>query len=735
MAGPGSALAQDRNNTANFSNTAAYIGDVLSNTSIIRNNAPGTWAGDVVTNAGTVENNAGATWQGRVISNTLTVGNFGTWLDGEVIDNQFNIFNHVGATWHGDVLAIGGDAAMFNWGNWYGDIHDNLGTVYNDGVWTGDILDNHSDMVNGLDSNYQSLWVGDVLGNSSYILNYLSGRWEGDVVDNAGDIANYADWTGDLTNRGRIINFGVWTGNIVHTGTFFWAENQIIGNVDNRGWMQLYGDLDVSGLLTSSGRLQFTYDAGLQTLNTGSALFTPTSSYEIDVTALGGSDLTIVEGAASLGGTVLVKASTTGGGTFDEQKSYTILTAGSLTGTFAGVTTDLAYLSPHLSYDTNNVYLGLQRNDVGFAAIDTQGNQTAVGAAVEALDPTNPIYDAVLWLTPAEAQDAFDQLSGEAYGAAGNAAIQRAGLIEAVVLARLDGANAALGDSGEAVSGYAGGMPQQGSASGSGVWATAYGASMSKADGIAALDERTGGMVIGADGLLGDWRLGALLQLGATSTAVEALNTRIDSADYGAGFYAGTSWGATQLSLGGAYTLHDTDSSRSVDFSGFSDSLSASYKAHTAQVFAELSHEFELGPASLTPYLGLTQVRYASDSFVEEGGAAALGQAARVVDATFATLGLRIDRSFLVGDDMLLTARASLGWRHGSSSNPDSTSALAGAPAFVVSTASAARDLAVLSAGLSLDINATSTINLSYDGQLGGDSQTHALKASWAMQF
>lgn len=752
----GGAMAQDLTNVAPFTNSTPYNGNVLSNTSTITNNtATGYWSGNIVTNAGTITNDAAATWQGTVLSNSSQLANYGFWLDGDIAlntavirnfagaswagditENRSQIFNHLGATWQGDILTIGSSGTQYNWGNWLGDIWDNAGTVYNDGDWTGDILDNRKDIVNGLDPNYSSLWVGDVLGNSSYILNYLNGRWQGDVIDNAGDIANYADWTGDLTNRGRVINFGVWTGNVVQTSTFFWAENQIVGNFDNRGQLQLIGDLDITGLLTNSGRLQLTHDTGLQTLSVGSALFTPTSSYEIDVTAIGGNDGMIVTGAASLGGSVQVTTSTTGGGTFDEQKSYIILSAGSLSGSFSAVTTDLAFLSPHLSYDANNVILGLRRNDVGFAATGATGNQVDVGAAVQALGASNPIYDAVLWLTPAQAQNAFDQLSGEAIGSSGRAAIEGASLVGGLALSRLDQADSALGDTGDAVSGYAGTTLPLGNAQGEqAVWARAYGAGAKSSGGVGALNAQAGGLVLGTDGLLGGWRLGALLHLGATANSVPALNATINSTDYGTGLYAGSSWGATSLSLGGIYTLHDTQSSRTVAFPGFTDTLSAGYQANTAQAFAELSHEFDLGEISLTPYAGLSQVRYASNGFSERGGPAALTQPAQVLDATFVTLGLNADRSFVVGGDMLLMARASLGWRHGFASNPASANVLIGAPAFAVTAAPAASDLALFSAGLTLDVNAATNLDLSYDGQFSRDTQTHAIKATWAVQF
>lgn len=730
-------MAQDRTNVAPFANSGPYSGDVLSNTESISNNtAAGHWRGNVVTNAGAITNNAEATWQGGVIDNTGNIENHGIWLDGEITENRHKILNRDGATWRGDTLAIGASGSQLNWGNWVGNVGVNKGVVYNDGVWTGDVLDNRKDIANGLDSNHTGLWIGDVLGNSSFIANYSHGRWQGDVVDNAGDIANYADWTGDLTNRGRIINYGTWTGNVVHTSTFFWAQNQIVGNFDNRGQLQLLNNLDVSGLLTNSGRLQLTLNAGLQTLSVGSALFAPTSLYEIDVTAMGGSDRIVVAGAANLGGTVLVKATTAGGGTFDEQKSYTILSAGKLSGTFDSVSTDLTFLSPHLSYDAGHVYLGLRRNDVGFDATGATGNQVGVGAAVEALGPTSAIYDAVLWLTPEQAQAAFDQLSGEVYDSADVTAVQNAGMINGMIQSRINQAFDALGDTSYAVSSYAGDIfSLEESQQEIGLWARFYGAGASSSEGAAPLHAVAGGMVMGADSMLGDWRLGAMLQFGATGSAVPLLNSTVSSADYGVGVYAGRRWGATQLSLGGVVTLHDTKSARDVTFLGFSNSVTAAYLAGTGQAFAELSHKFDLGIVSVMPYAGLAQVRYATAGIVETGGPAAVTRAGQVVDATFATLGLGAQRSFVVGEDMLLTARASLGWRHGFISDPGSVNALAGAPSFGVTGTQIASDLAVFNAGLTLDVTASTNLDLAYDAQIGRHTQSHALKATWATQF
>jgi hypothetical protein len=65
-------------------------------------------------------------------------------------------------------------------------------------------------------------------------------------------------------------------------------------------------------------------------------------------------------------------------GTYALQTKYTILTAGTaVTGTFAGATSSLAFLTPVLSYDAKDVYLTLVRA-VNFGEVVRGGNAGAV---------------------------------------------------------------------------------------------------------------------------------------------------------------------------------------------------------------------------------------------------------------------------------------------------------------------------------------------------------------------
>jgi outer membrane autotransporter protein len=193
--------------------------------------------------------------------------------------------------------------------------------------------------------------------------------------------------------------------------------------------------------------------------------------------------------------------------------------------------------------------------------------------------------------------------------------------------------------------------------------------------------------------------------------------------------------GDTRLSLGATYTRHDIVSSRQVVLPDFSNDLSADYAAGTTQVFGKLSQTFHLPGLSLTPYGSFNYVSHATDSFHETGGYAALTSAASVVGAAFTTIGLAADRQFAVGDRMLVTMKASFGWRHAFADDPGSINAFANGPDFSIFGAPIAGDAAVLGAGLNIDVGAGMALAVAYDGQIGSGAELHAVKGIWGTQF
>ena len=129
---------------------------------------------------------------------------------------------------------------------------------------------------------------------------------------------------------------------------------------------------------------------GTITVN-GSFIQAAGSTYQVEVNAAGQGDRINVTGAPGTatinGGTVQVIAAA---GSYANSTTYTILNAtGGRTGTYTGVTSNFAFLTPTLSYDPNNVFLtlALQGGRAGFLMSAYTPNQKAVGAALNQSSP------------------------------------------------------------------------------------------------------------------------------------------------------------------------------------------------------------------------------------------------------------------------------------------------------------------------------------------------------------
>jgi uncharacterized protein with beta-barrel porin domain len=75
-----------------------------------------------------------------------------------------------------------------------------------------------------------------------------------------------------------------------------------------------------------------------------------------------------------------------------------------------------------------------------------------------------------------------------------------------------------------------------------GVWASLCGqfGVLNATGNTASMGTGSGGLALGLDGLLGDTRLVAILYAGRSSLSSQALNTTINSTDFGLGIYGAT---------------------------------------------------------------------------------------------------------------------------------------------------------------------------------------------------
>ncbi|WP_245273319.1 autotransporter domain-containing protein [Mesorhizobium sp. L2C084A000] len=460
------------------------------------------------------------------------------------------------------------------------------------------------------------------------------------------------------------------------------------------------------------------------------------STYAVDINAALQSDLLHTTGTATITGSTL--AVTAQGITAGR---YTVLTADlGLTGEFASVTgiTSTAFLSVTDAYDLNNAYLDVLV--YGFTDIGLTPNQIATGGGAESLEAGNPIHDALLALpTAASARAAFDQLSGEIHASAKGMLVEDSRFVRDAVTNRIMSAFGDVGAAALPVMAYGEGGPEMVAADTDhfAVWGQAFGSwGNTDSDGnAAAFDRSTGGLLAGADTLVGGWRVGLLGGYSHSSFDADDRNSSGKSDSYHLGLNGGTNWGAIAFRTGAAYSWSSLSTKRSVAFNGFTDGLSADYDAGTAQMFGELAYRADAGQFKFEPFANLAYVSVHTDGFTEDGGDAALTSAGSNDDATFTTLGLRGSTDFALGG-MNATARGMLGWRHAFGDvTPTSSFAFAGGDQFSIAGVPIARDSAVIEAGLDFNMSANATLGVSYSGQFGGGTVDQGAKVDLGIKF
>ncbi len=450
----------------------------------------------------------------------------------------------------------------------------------------------------------------------------------------------------------------------------------------------LGGSGTIGGLVAQSGS---TIAPGattpFSTLNvSGNASFASGTIFIVNINGSGQNDKIAVGGKGSLsGGTVQVIA----GSGITPTNRYTILTAqGGVQGAFANLTTssNLAFLSPVLSEDANDVFLGF--NVPGsFASVAITRNQIATANALQALG-FGPVFNAVIGQSVAGARQAFNALSGEIHASTVTAAYEDALLPQSAILDRLNETVAApvLGEATTTTGAYASDLP-----SGKGprvapvavqfyrprifdVWGQGFGdwGRVSGDGNAASLSRSTGGFVLGGDVsassvMGGDWRFG--LAGGYTNDRI-SVSQRGSSASFESvfgGAYLGASFGALRLRAGVLYATNSTSTTRSVTFPGFAEALASSNGGSTAQAFGEAGYRIELSGiglgahASIEPFAGAAAFLIRQNAFTEEGGVSALTGAARDFDVQTTTLGVRGELALAT---MPLTLKTMLGWRH-----------------------------------------------------------------------
>ncbi|HEV2510153.1 autotransporter outer membrane beta-barrel domain-containing protein, partial [Bosea sp. (in: a-proteobacteria)] len=564
-------------------------------------------------------------------------------------------------------------------------------------------------------------------------------------------------FSGKITGSGGVTKTGTGTLTLTGTNTYTGATKVSSGKLVVNGSLASTVTLD-GGTLGGSGTIGgVTAGAGatiapgnsIGTLNvSGNVSFASGSTYQVEVNAAGQSDRIVATGSASItGGTVEVLAEN---GNYAASTSYTILTAtGGVTGSFSTVTSNLAFLTPSLSYGGTDVVLTMTRNQTLFLGASASRNQGFIANAAEALGVGNPVYDTLISATADEARAGFDLLSGEAHAQAVAVMIDESRLVRETILNRLRGP--LLTAPGQQVTAsFSADLPGRKGAVVMNApvpqpryafWGEAFGgAGNTNADGNAAgMSRRSGGALLGADVMLYE-APGSSLKLGVAGGYSQSrfdLDARLSSGKLESGhaaLYAGARFGNLRLDAGAAYSWSESDIRRQVQIRGFGNLLRLQRPGSVTQGFAELGYAFAFRGIALEPFAQLALIRVSTDAGTERGGAAALRVLSSDQTLGFTTLGLRAEAQL---GAMPLFARAMLGWRHGFGElTPQARTAfVAGTTPAAVFAAPIDREALVAEAGLDWRISSATALGLTYSAAIGERSRDHALKGRVEMRF
>ncbi len=460
----------------------------------------------------------------------------------------------------------------------------------------------------------------------------------------------------------------------------------------------------------------------------GNVAFAAGSTFVVETQPGGQSDRINATGTATLGGaTVRVLAGGTG---YGPTTNYTILSAsGGRSGTFGSVSTDLAFLTPALSYTATDVLLTLSRNTTGFSDVALTPNQRAVAGALDTLPVGAPLTAGFLPLSAPQARAGLDAISGEIHISALSGMLEESRLIRGAVLGRArqpaDGGTPIAQFGGVRVSAWMQGLGATGAVGGDG--------------NAAGLRRSMGGAIAGLDATGNNWRIGIFA--GGTDSVFrvperQSSRAHMTAAQFGA--YA--MWSAGPLRLTGGIAAFAGDvSTRRGGFAGISGNSTAQYSAQGVQLFGEVAYGLRAGGVLVEPFANLAWARSSAGGMAEAGsGPALLRSGTRSASLGWSTLGVRLEGSLPLAGGMVLTPRAQLGWQRaiGDTVARGALAFQGGGSAFTIAGAPLPRDALVMEAGAELRITQQLRATANYVGMVGsGRTREHALRAGISYAF
>lgn len=494
----------------------------------------------------------------------------------------------------------------------------------------------------------------------------------------------------------------------------------------------------------------------------GNLAFAPGAFYRVAIDPTAASQA-VVTGTATLAGTVQAYFAA---GSY-VTKRYTILAAGSRSGTFDSLATSNlpAGFVASLDYsDPNSVALDLRLGLDGATGLPR--NPAAVAGAISryfnAGGALPPGFVSVVGLTGQPLANALTQLSGEtATGAPQGAFQMMTAFLGLMTDPFVDGRSApapnGVAGSG-ATLGYAAADAPRSRAAGAleravqapsapsaaprwSVWGSAYGGS-GRLSGDAVVGShdvsvRAAGFAAG-----GDYRatpfttLGFALGGGGTGWSLTQGLGSGSSDAVQAGVYGTTTFGPAYLAASLAFAEHWV----STDRRALGAALTARYEAQSWGGRAEAGWRLASPFVDVTPYAALQAQAFATPGTSESdpsGGGFGLAYGERTTTALRTEAGTRIEKVVAVRPDAALALRGRIAWAHDRVSDPTVAATFQTLPGvgFMVEGATPARDLALVSAGAELRFANGIALMAKFDGEVAAHGHTVAgtagLRYAW----
>lgn len=600
----------------------------------------------------------------------------------------------------------------------------------------------------------------------------LAGILIGDTASLPGNIFNNATvvfdqpgddtYAGSLSGRGKLIKTGAGTLTLSGASSVGGGTTLEMGGLAVNGSLASHVTVNKGGTLSGTGNITGDVTDNGGTIEPGNSIGTLTvngnltwngGTFGIEISPNGESDSVTIVGA---GHKVTVNAGTLhvipDPGIYVPNTRYTILTAPSGgIATFTDVTGGVGFMTPALSFDDTHLYLSLILAPSAFRSAGQTVNQQAVGGAFDAIAATGNVGGIVTTLAnlnPSQGASTFQALSPEPYADFGTVNIRASQLFMNAVGRQMAGsrggavgapAGVALAETCDVACEET--TPRRFSAWLSGIGS--IGSVLGDAN-AAGLTYTLGGTAFGIDyrldprflfGIAGGYLGGSQWVNGfGGSGNTDTLSVALYGSFTQGGFYADALAG---------YANANNRLQRMVAVPGQPVAM-ANGQTNANQFLGQLATGYKIGlplPAnsSVSPF-GRVQVGSANQAGFTESGISPFNvsiaqQTTTSVRTTFGTdFGARFD----MGGGRPIDIGLRLGWMHefADTARPV-TAAFAAAPAqpFTVWGATPQRDSAVVGFAATANITDRAALFASYDGEVGGGTDNHALRVGFRMTW